>query len=68
MPDRNFTTEFSCVGGKEIEDIIDQNKIDYSKKTIIQASDLKLKLEELNISLSTHTITQINARKMHPSG
>ena len=58
VPTNNFTAGFPHVGQKEIKDIIDWNNINYSKKTTVQVSDLKQKLEELDISRSTHTLYQ----------
>jgi hypothetical protein len=41
VPAKNFTAGFPHVGQHGIRHILDRNEIDYSKKTIIQASDLK---------------------------
>ena len=42
-----------------------KNEINYSRKTIIQASDLKAKLESMNI-IAIHRIISIDAVKMYP--
>ena len=67
MPAKNFTAAFPHVGQRGIKHILDKNKIDYSKKTIIQASHLKDQLEKLDIKKSQNTIMSIDAEKMYPS-
>ena len=49
VPATNFTAAFPKVGYKGIKSIFDENNINYNKFTIIQASDLKMKLEKFNI-------------------
>jgi hypothetical protein len=56
VPAKNFTADFPHVGQHGIRHILDRNEIDYSKKTIIQASHLKQKLEQLQIKHSECTI------------
>jgi hypothetical protein len=41
--------------------------VNYSHKTIIQASDLKEKLEKLQINRSSNTIISFGAVSMYPS-
>ena len=50
-----------------IRKIFDTEKVNYSKNTIIQASDLKEKLEGLNIKRRTHTIASLDIEAMYPS-
>ena len=38
VPAKNFTAGFPHVDQRGIKEILDRNKIDYTKKTIIQAS------------------------------
>ena len=64
---KNFTASFPHVGQRGIKAILDKNKIDYSRKTIVRASDLKAKLETLGIKSKKHTIMSIDAKNMHPS-
>jgi hypothetical protein len=45
VPAQNFTSAFPKMGYLAIRRIIDSNKVNYSKRTIIQASDLKAKLD-----------------------
>ena len=67
VPAKNFTAAFPHVGQQGINKIIEKNKIDYSRKSIIQASDLKQQLEIPNIRNSKHTVISIDAEKMFPS-
>ena len=67
VPAKIFTAGFPHVGQRGIKAILDKNKIDYSRKTIVQASDLKRKLETLGIKSDKHTIVSIDAKNMHPS-
>ena len=67
VPAKNFTAGFPHVGQRGIKEILDRNKINYMKKTIVQASDLKQKLEALNITRSDYTIATIDAKNMYPS-
>ena len=50
-----------------IEKILDDNRINYMKKTIIQASDLKEKIETMNITNNNSTILSIDAEAYYPS-
>jgi len=47
VPATNFTAGFSKAGYLGIKNIFDKNGIDYSRSTIIQASQLKSRLEKL---------------------
>ena len=67
VPAKNFTAAFPYVGQQGIEKILNRNKIDHSRKSIIQASDLKQQLENPNIRKSKHTVISIDAEKMYPS-
>ena len=48
---------------------MDRDKINYTRKTIIQASDLKVKLEGLDINNNNkeHTIVSMDIEVMYPS-
>ena len=67
IPAKNFTAGFPHVGQHGIRKILDKNEVNYSRKTIIQASDLKEKLEKLNIQQSNNTIISFDCEKMYPS-
>ena len=67
VPAKNFTAGFPHVDQQGIKGILDRNKINYTKKTIIQASDLKDKVEQLNIKKSTNSIILVDTKKMYPS-
>jgi len=62
-----FLTFFHVKGQRGIKEMLDRNKINYMKKTIVQASDLKQKLEALNITRSDYTIATIDAKNMYHS-
>jgi hypothetical protein len=44
-----------------------QNEVNYTRKTITQASDLNEKIESLDIARSTCTIYSIDVKKMYPT-
>ncbi len=67
VPATNFTEAFPKVGYLGIKNIFDQNGIDYSGSTIIQASQLKETLEKLNIMKDKVTIISFDAVRMYPS-
>jgi hypothetical protein len=67
VPAKNFTAGFPHVGQHGIRNILNGNNIKFSKKTIIQASDLKEKLERLQIKRSNCTIISFDAECMYPS-
>lgn len=67
VPAKNYTAGFPHVGYKGIKNIMDRNNINYSRKTIVQASHLKEQLEDLNIRNSTHTIVSMDIEVMYPS-
>jgi len=48
-PADNFIAAFPNIGYRGIRNILNKHNINYSKKTIIQAVDVKNKLEKLNI-------------------
>ena len=64
---KNFTAAFPHTGQRGIKRILDKNNINYSRKTITQATHLKEQLEILPIRKSTNTIMSIDAEKMYPS-
>ena len=66
VPAKNFMAGFPHVGQHGIKKILDRNSVYYSRKTIVQASDLKQKLEKIDITRSGHTIASIDAKTMYP--
>jgi hypothetical protein len=67
VPATNFAAGFSNIGYRGIRSILDKHKINYSRYTIVQASDVKEKLERLNIKQNETTIVSIDAVNMYPS-
>ena len=67
VPANNFTSAFPKLGYMGIKKIFDDNKINYKKRTIIQASDLKEKIEKMGITSENSTIVSIDAKEFYPS-
>ena len=67
MPAKNLTAGFPHVGQHGLRNILDKNMVDYERKTIKQASDLKQDLEKLNIKRSNSTIVTVDIEAMYPS-
>eukprot|EP00957_Ditylum_brightwellii_P211192 15365871-Ditylum_brightwellii.AAC.2 len=67
IPTTNLAAIFSKIGYMGIKKILDDNKIDYSKYTITQASDLKTKLESLKLKKPDVAIMSLNIVNMYPS-
>jgi hypothetical protein len=61
------TSAFSTLGYTGIKRIIDDAGIDYSKKTIVQVSHLKLQIESLGIKRDKHTIFSLDIKAFYPS-
>jgi hypothetical protein len=67
IPATNFTACFPKLGYLGIKKIFDRCSVNYTRNTIIQASDLKDKLEKLNVRRDEVTIVSIDAQAMYPS-
>jgi hypothetical protein len=67
VPAQNFTSAFPKVGYFAIRKILDSNLVKNSKRTIIQASDLKAKLDSLHIQQDDVTIISLDIEAMYPS-
>ena len=67
VPATNFTAAFPKVGYLGIKKIFDDNNICYDRRTIIQASDLKGKLESLGLQRDEVTILSIDIVAFYPS-
>ncbi len=67
VPAKNLTAGFPHVGQHGLRNILDKNMVDYERKTIKQASDLKQDLEKLNIKRSNSTIVTVDIEAMYPS-
>ena len=66
-PAANFTAGFPKLGYKGIEKNFKDNEVIFGTRNIIQASDLKSKLESLRLTPTNATIASIDAEAMHPS-
>jgi hypothetical protein len=67
VPATNFTAAFSKLGYIGIKKIIDEAGINYTSKTIVQASHLKTQIESLNIKRDGHTIFSLDIEAFYPS-
>jgi hypothetical protein len=67
IPAMNFTAAFPKLGYQGIKNIYDEAKIDYTKKTIVQASTAKKTLKLLGIRKSTHTLISLDIVKFYSS-
>eukprot|EP00957_Ditylum_brightwellii_P067845 5149767-Ditylum_brightwellii.AAC.1 len=50
IPATNFMTTFLKGGYMAIQKVLDRNKVNYNRFTIVQSSDLKEKLEKLGLT------------------
>jgi hypothetical protein len=67
IPASNFTAAFPKMGYLGIKRIFDLNKVPYNQRIIVQASDLKEKLESLQLQVDNCTIVSIDAIDYYPS-
>ena len=64
IPATNFTATFSKIGYLGIKRCLDKGKVNYSRFSIVQASDLKERLEEKNLVREEVTIASVDAINM----
>ena len=67
IPGTNFTATFSKIGYLGIKICLDKGKVNYSRNSIVQSSDLKETLEELELKKEEVTISSVDAINMYPS-
>ena len=67
IPATNFTATFSKIGYLGIKRCLDKGKVNYSQNSIVQASNLKERLEELEVKIEELTIASVDAINMYPS-
>ena len=67
VPAANFTAAFPHIGQRDIFKILKRNNVNFTERNIEQASDLKEKLEKLNITRSGNTIISLDIKAMYPS-
>ena len=63
----DFTATFSKIGYLGIKRCLDKGKVNYSRFSIVQASDLKERLEEKKLVREEVMIVSVNAINMYPS-
>ena len=64
---KNFTATFSKIGYLGIKRCLDKRKLNYSRNSIVQASDLKKTLEETGLKKEEVKIASVDAINMYPS-
>eukprot|EP00957_Ditylum_brightwellii_P077623 5899262-Ditylum_brightwellii.AAC.1 len=67
IPATNFTATFSKLGYLGIKQILYDNEVNYSRFTIIQASDIKERLEDLAVQRRDVTMMSLDVENMYPS-
>ena len=67
FPTTNFTTRFSKIGYLGINQMLEKGKVNFSRVSIVQASDLKEILEELKLKRGEVTIAPVDAIYMYLS-
>jgi len=67
VPANNFTSAFPRLGYLGIKRIFDANNIEYEKRTISQASNLKEEIEKLDIKRKEVTVCKLDIVNMYPS-
>ena len=67
IPATNFTATFSKIGYLWIKRCLYKGKVNYSRFSIFQASDLKERLEEFKIKRDEVKIASVDAINMYPS-
>eukprot|EP00957_Ditylum_brightwellii_P180071 13717254-Ditylum_brightwellii.AAC.1 len=67
IPATNFTTMFLKLGYLGIKQILHDNKVNHLRFTIIQASDLKERLDDLAVQRCDVTMMLLDIENMYPS-
>ena len=67
VPGRNFCAGFPNVGYRGLKKLLEDLGVNYSRHTIIQASNVARKIDQMTIKRENHTIISIDAQKMYPS-
>ena len=67
IPETNFSATYTKVGYLGLKHILEKNEINYTKFTIVQASEVKYEWEILNWKRNEVTISSIDAVAMYPS-
>ena len=65
IPATNFTATFSKIGNLGIKRCLDKGKVNYSRNSIVQASDLQKTLEEIGLKKEEVTIASVETINMY---
>ena len=63
----NFTATFSNIGYLGIKRCLDKGKVNYSRHSIVQASDMKETLEYIRLNKEEVTIDAVDVVNIYPS-
>jgi hypothetical protein len=66
VPATNFTLAFSKLGYIGIKRMMDEAEVNNSRKTIVQAADLKCQIESLGIRKDRHTVFSLYIQAFYP--
>ena len=66
IPATNFTASFSKLGYMGIKQVLDEHRVNYSKHTIVQSSDLKKKLESCKLKQEEVIFISLDIVTMYP--
>jgi hypothetical protein len=66
VPATNFALAFLKLGYIGIKKMMDKAEVNYSRKTFIQASHLKLQIKSLSIRKGRHMIFSLDIEAFHP--
>ena len=67
IPTTNFTETLSNIGYLGIKRCLDKGKVNHSRNSIVQASNLKETLEEMGLKKEEVTIVLVDVINMYPS-
>eukprot|EP00957_Ditylum_brightwellii_P089493 6814718-Ditylum_brightwellii.AAC.1 len=67
IPATNFMATFSKVGYMAIQKVLDCNKVNYNRFTIVHSSGLKENLEGLKLTKNDVTLMSLDIKNMYPS-
>ena len=67
VPATNYTATFSKIGYLGIKMCLDKGKVNYLRDSIVQASNLKERIEELEVNRDEVKMELVDAINMYPS-
>ena len=67
IPATNFTATFYKIGYLGIKRCLDRGKMNYAQVSIVQSSNLRERLEELEVKRDEVTIAPVDTINIYPS-